>query len=118
MNISKEIENKIYKIKIFDSEYYLNFYDYNIKKLFKALLRLNDIQTDNKKQYVEKILNDPYYWTIQKFAKVNSLYNDNELNKYFKEEVDIMLKHKVLENLFNEISIFQNYQYPFLNEDF
>ena len=118
VNISKEIENKIYKIKIFDSEYYLNFYDYNIKKLFKALLRLNDIQTDNKKQYVEKILNDPYYWTIQKFAKVNSLYNDNELNKYFKEEVDIMLKHKVLENLFNEISIFQNYQYPFLNEEF
>jgi len=78
-----------------------------------------NIDAKNKKQYTENILNDAQYWTIQKYAIENNLFRkDTNLNKFVKEEINIMLKHKVLENVFNEVSVFQNYQYPFLNDEF
>ena len=119
VDISKGLENRVYKVKIYDFDIDLNFYDYNIKKLMPAFMKLEDIPENNRKQYIDNVLDNCEYWTIQKYATVNSLYNhDSNLNKLFDEELDLMLKHKVLENVFDEISLFSNYQYPFLNMEF
>ena len=119
LDFSKGIKNKIYKVTIGDFDFDLNFYDYKIQFLFSELVNIINVDHKNKKQYLENILNDSEYWTIQKYAIANCLYReDTNLNKLFKEEINIMLKHKVLENVFDEVPFFQNYQYPFLNEKF
>ena len=119
VDISKGLENRVYKVKIYEYVIDLNLYDYNINKLMPAFMKLEDIPKNNRKQYIDKVLDNCEYWTIQKYATVNSLYNnDINLNKLFDEELDLMLKHKVLENIFNEIYLFKNYQYPFLNNEF
>ena len=117
VDTSKGLKNITYKVKINNYDFDLNFYDYNINNLLLALINL-DIYHKNKKEYIENILNDSQYWTIQKYATVNRLYNNNKLNELSKEEIDSMLKHKVLENVFNEIPFFQSYQYPFITGKF
>lgn len=92
----------------------INFYDYNIELLFLALSNVNRSSMQN----IQNILDDMQYWTIQKFARVNSLYKDNNLNELFKKEIDTMLSHQVLENLFNQIIMFEDYEYPFKKPEF
>ena len=117
VDISKGLKNITYKVKINNYDFDLNFYDYNINNLLSALIDLG-IYNKNNKEYIENILNDSQYWTIQKYATVNRLYNNKKLNELSKEEIDSMLKHKVLENVFSEIPFFQSYQYPFIKGKF
>ena len=119
IDISKGLKNKIYKIEIGKVEFNLNFYDYNIKRLLPEIMKINFIPDNNKRQYLENLLDNCEYWTIQRYAVVNKIYNgDENLNKLFDNELDLMLKHKVLENVFDEVILFNKFQYPFLNEAF
>jgi len=79
---------------------------------------LDDVPLKEKKEKIENLLNDPQYWTVQRHCRENSPYNNQNLDSLFKKEIDIMLKNKVLENVFNEITFCENYKYPYLNEDF
>ena len=118
IDFTKGLKNKNYIIIINNYEFIINFYDYNIESLFESLDILNGISEKDQKKFIENNLNNHQFWTIQKHAKVNSLYNDKNLKDSFKEEVNAMLNHKVLENLFYEISIFENYKYPFHKKEF
>ena len=118
INLSYGLRNIDYNVIIEGYSFIFNLYDYNIKYLFDALNGLDTIQDKDKKQYIENQLNNFKFWTIQKHAKVNCLYNDNELNNAFKNEVEIMLKHKVVEKVFNEINMFDGYIYPLSKEGF
>ena len=114
VNVSNGLKNKNYIISIEDNIFVINFYDYNIELLFLALSNANRSSMQN----IQNILDDMQYWTIQKFARVNSLYKDNNLNELFKKEIDTMLSHQVLENLFNQIIMFEDYEYPFKKPEF
>ena len=118
IDFTKGLKNKNYIIIIKNYQFIINFYDYNIASLFESLDILNGISEKEQKKFIENNLNNHQFWTIQKHAKVNSLYNDKNLKDSFKEEVNAMLNHKVLENLFSEISIFENYKYPFHKKEF
>ena len=118
LNVRKELKNKEYKVIVGSCQFNMNFYDYNIVDLFDALEEIQIIEDKEKKKFIEDKLNNFKYWTIQKHIRFNSLYNDENLTKSFNEEIDIMLKHKVLESVFNEINIFDNYSYPFHKKEF
>ena len=79
---------------------------------------MEGVPKEEKRQKIEKLLNEPQYWTVQRYSRENSPYNNKDLDSLFKKEINIMLKNKVLENLFNEISFCENYKYPYLNEGF
>ena len=119
-DFSKELKNKDYKIIIENNEFTINFYDYNVNYLLIGLANLNldDVPKEEKKQKIENLLNEPQYWTVQRHCRENSPYNNKNLDSLFKKEIDIMLKNKVLENVFNEITFCENYKYPYLDEDF
>ena len=117
-NLENTIKNKEYNVYISNKRYKLNLFDYKIKSLTFVLSGMKYIQEKNKEQFINNILNNPLYWTLQKQIKVNSLYNDDELNNLFKKDVNKMLKHKVLEKVFNKVKMFEAYKYPFLKEGF
>lgn len=118
-NLELGLKNKDYNVYIYNIPFKLNLYDYNNIDLFNDLSNVSYIkEIKDKKLYIENKLNDCTFWTIQKHARVNSLYHNTHLNQKFKEEVDSMLKHTVLNNVFNEISIFNDCKYPFLKEEF
>ena len=114
-----ELENKDYDIYIDEIYFKFNFYDYNICELFVELNNVTNIQEEKeKKKFIENKLNDCYYWTIQKHAKINNPYLNKNLQERFSCEMIRMLKHDILSNVFNEITVFEKYQYPFLKEGF
>ena len=119
-DFSNELKNKDYKVLIENNEFTINFYDYNVSSLFDGLCMINfdDISEEEKKKKIQALLNDPQYWTVQKHARENSPYNNKNLDTLFKNEINIMLKHKVLENIFNETPFGKEYKYPFLEKDF
>ena len=119
-DFTKELKNKDYKVIIENNEFIINFYDYNVNYLLIGLANLNldDVPKDEKKQKIENLLNEPQYWTVQRHCRENSPYNNKDLDFLFKKEIDIMLKNKVLENVFDEITFCQNYKYPYLDEGF
>lgn len=114
IDLSQGLKNTKYRIKINNYAFDINFYDYNIEKLFR---KLDYVDKTNDKN-IKNILDNMEYWTIQKFIRVNSLYNDETLNKLFKQDINKMLKHTVLENVFNGISMSKDYIYPFKREEF
>ena len=114
-----ELENKDYDIYIDEIYFKFNFYDYNICELFEELNNVTNIKENKeKKKFIENKLNDCYYWTIQKHAKINNPYLNKNLQERFSCEMIRMLKHDILSNVFNEITVFEKYQYPFLKEGF
>ena len=117
-SLKKKIKNKDYTVFIEGMEFKINFYDYIFKDLIFELLRVKDVPENEKKLFILNALNDPKFWTIQKYIKVNNLYNDDHLNDLFNEDMDTMLKHKVLEKVFNKVKMFDNYNYPFLIQEF
>jgi len=119
-DFSKELKNKDYKVIIENNEFIINFYDYNVNYLLIGLANLNldDISKEEKKQKIENLLNEPQYWTVQRHARENSPYNNKDLDILFNKEIDIMIKNKVLENVFDEITFCENYKYPYLDEGF
>ena len=86
--------------------------------MIEDLIDVKNVKDEYKNQFITYKLNDRKYWTIQMYAKNNRLYNDINLNKLFIENINNMFRHKVLENVFNQIKIFDNYKYPFLKESF
>ena len=61
IDISQGISNKNYKVTIDNCDYDFNFYDYNINKLLYPFIKVDEIPDNNKKQYIESILDDPKY---------------------------------------------------------
>ena len=116
-NTKNEIKNEDCTVLIEHKEFIINLFDYNLNKL---LFDICDVSVNKNELFalVGKKLKDPKYYTIQKYIKENMLYNDNHLNDLFLKQIDIMLKNKILENVFNQVTIFSNKKYPFLKEDF
>ena len=117
-NLENTIRNKDYTVFISNKKFELNFYDYRFKSLIIELKRAKDIPEEEKEQFINNTLNNPIFWTLQKQIKFNRPYNDNCLNDLFIKEVNKMLKHKVLEKVFNKVKMFEDYRYPFLKEGF
>ena len=118
IKLNKNIKNKDYLVSIEEEEFSINFFDYKLKELIAELLRINEVQKNEKKLFIKNTLNNHQYWTIQKHIKINSPYNNNDLKNLFNNEIDILLKNKVLEKVFKEINIFQDYNYPLYEEKF
>ena len=118
IKLIKNIKNKDYIASIEEEEFSINFFDYKLKELIFELLRINEVPKNEKKLYIENALNNEQFWTIQKHIKINSPYNDNDLKNLFITDIDILLKNKVLEKVFNEIDIFRDYNYPLYKEKF
>ena len=117
-SLKKKIKNKDYIVSISNIEFNINFYDYIVQDLIFELYRVNNVPENDRKKFINNALNNPKFWTIQKHIKENSLYNDHHLNEIFMSQVDTMIKHKVSEKVFNEIKMFNEYNFPLLKDKF
>ena len=76
-SLKKKIKNKDYTVFIEGMEFKINFYDYIFKDLIFELLRVKDVPENEKKLFILNALNDPIFWTIQKYINNKVKMFDN-----------------------------------------
>ena len=106
----KDISNKIYTIfnkRNRREKVEFNPYDYNLSK-FTSIKNFNDLV---------KRLSDIDCFSLNKFFIENRLYNNNELNTFFKENIQEMLSSKTISELFRQYFNFSDYICPYSGEE-
>ena len=105
------IENKDYYIKIGKTMHKINFNDFVMEKLYNNMLR-----TTNRKY--EQCLNNISNYSLQGCIIKNRCFNSEKLFKLFQQDINETLNNTTLEETFNVIAPFQNYNYPYYKQKF
>ena len=105
------IENKDYYIEIDNKKYSINFHNYVIKALYK------DMGNIIKNKY-EFSLNNIKNYSLQGCILNNRCFGDKNLFDSFIEDINDNLGKSTLEEAFNSIIPFKNYNYPFSHKKF
>ena len=109
-NNSGQIKNEYYKIidlENNDNTYIFNPYDY----IFQNFDNFNNFED------ILRAFQDSKNFSLNKIFKERSLFNDNELSKLFNENIKLMLKSKLSDQLFNQFDNYKKYKNPFIQEN-
>jgi len=102
------IRNENYFIKNDDEIFIINFYDYILIKSFCQ------VKFSKLKKFTSNIEN----WTLQKHAKENSLFFNKNISEIIEENIyNSIINNDVLKKSFNEVISFDEFDYPFSNEN-
>ena len=110
IKMTKDINNKIYTIinkKNNNEKIKFNPYDYILSK-FTSVSNFNNLK--NK-------FSDSDYFSLYKFYKDNCLFNNNELNSIFINNIKEMLSSKTIEELFEQYINFNEFICPYFGKE-
>ena len=100
------IKNIDYVINYGNDKITINFYDFILSNDLFAL----------KKDEINKCLNNMDNWTLQKYAKENSLFFSKNISNIIENNIyNSIINNTVLKRVFSETIPFNDYEYPFSN---
>lgn len=105
------IENKDYKMEINGKMYPINFNNFYMDYLYQDMLNIKD------KKY-ENCLNNITNYSLQGYLLNNRCFNNENLFNEFQLDINDILNNSTLEEVFDSIKPFKNFNYPFCDKAF